>query len=103
MHAETWDVLLDLLPTPGGSNEAIRIYLARGLTPVPDDERHTREAEEADMVVVPVPLQEAAALALAGRLHNAATVADVLAAAIGQASSWETLRPVDTPWEYRKN
>jgi len=95
--------LLDLLPTPGGSNEAVRVYLARDLTPVPDDELHTREAEEADMVVVPVPLEEAAALALAGKLHNAATIAGVLAAAIGRASDWETLRPVDSPWEYRKN
>lgn len=103
MHAATWDVLLDLLPTPGGSNEAIRIYLARDLTPVPHADRHTREAEEADMVVVRVPLEEAAALALAGRLHNGATVAGVLAAAIGRASDWETLRPVDSPWEYRKS
>ncbi len=103
MNAGSWAVLLDLLPTPGGSNEAVRVYLARDLTPVPDDERHTREAEEADMVVVPVPLEEAAALALAGRLHNAATIAGVLAAAIGRASAWETLRPVDSPWEYRKN
>jgi 8-oxo-dGDP phosphatase len=102
MTAGSWDVLLDLLPTPGGSNEAIRVYLARDLTPVPDGERHTREAEEADMVVVPVPLEEAAALALAGRLHNAATIAGVLAAAIGRASDWETLRPVDAPWEYRR-
>jgi ADP-ribose pyrophosphatase len=54
------------------------------------------------MVVVPVPLEEAAALALAGRLHNAATIAGVLAAAIGRASDWETLRPVDSPWEYRR-
>jgi ADP-ribose pyrophosphatase len=102
MTAATWHVLLDLLPTPGGSNEAIRVYLARGLTPVPDGERHTREAEEADMVVVPVPLEEAAALALAGRLHNAATIAGVLAAAIGRASDWETLRPLDSPWEFRR-
>src|SRR5690606_10543810 len=73
MNAATWDVLLDLLPTPGGSNEAVRVYLARDLSPVPDDERHVREAEEADMVVVPVPLEEAAALALAGRQIGRAT------------------------------
>lgn len=101
--AARWDVLLDLLPTPGGSNEAARVYLARGLTAVPEHERHVREAEEADMVAVPVPLQEAAALALAGRLHNGPAVAGILAAAIGRASSWRTLRPVTAPWEYRRN
>lgn len=103
VRAARWDVLLDLLPTPGGSNEAARVYLARGLSPVPEAERHTREAEEADMVAVRVPLEEAAALALAGRLHNGATVSGILAAAIGRASSWRTLRPVDAPWEYRRN
>ncbi|WP_344104767.1 NUDIX hydrolase [Myceligenerans crystallogenes] len=103
VRAARWDVLLDLLPTPGGSNEAVRVFLARDLTPVPEHERHTREAEEADMVAVPVPLEEAAALALAGRLHNGPSVAGILAAAIGRASSWRTVRPVDSPWEYRRN
>ncbi|WP_318843131.1 NUDIX hydrolase [Myceligenerans pegani] len=103
VHAARWEVLVDLLPSPGGSNEAARVYLARDLTPVPEPERHVREAEEADMVAVPVPLEEAAALALAGRLHNGPTVAGILAAAIGRASSWRTLRPVTSPWEYRRN
>ncbi|WP_460754857.1 NUDIX domain-containing protein [Myceligenerans cantabricum] len=103
VRADRWDVLLDLLPTPGGSNEAVRVYLARGLTSVPESERHVREAEEADMVAMPVPLEEAAALALAGRLHNGPTVSGILAAAIGRASSWKTLRPVTSPWEYRRN
>lgn len=103
VRAARWDVLLDLLPTPGGSNEAARVYLARDLTPVPERERHVREAEEAGMVAVPVPLEEAAALALAGRLHNGLTVSGILAAAIGRASSWKTLRPVTCPWEYRRN
>ncbi|MBL0885302.1 NUDIX hydrolase [Myceligenerans sp. I2] len=103
VHAARWDVLLDLLPSPGGSNEAARVYLARDLTPVPEHERHLREAEEADMVAVPVPLEDAAALALAGRLHNGQTVSGILAAAIGRASSWKTLRPITAPWEYRRN
>nr|WP_240644107.1 NUDIX hydrolase [Antribacter gilvus] len=98
----TWNVLADLLPTPGGSNEAIRVYLVRDLAPVPEDERHVREAEEAEMVVVPVPLEEAVQLALAGKLHNAAAVTGILAAAIGQASSWTTLRPVDAHWGFRR-
>nr|WP_123816513.1 NUDIX hydrolase [Myceligenerans xiligouense] len=103
VRAARWDVLLDLLPTPGGSNEAVRVFLARELTPVPESERHVREAEEADMVAVPVPLEEAAALALAGRLHNGPTVSGILAAVIGRANSWRTLRPLTSPWEYRRN
>lgn len=100
--AARWDVLVDLLPTPGGSNEALRVYLARDLTPVPEADRHVREAEEADMVAVPVPLQEAVALVLSGKLHNAAAVTGILAAAIGHASGWSTLRPVDAHWGFRR-
>src|SRR5262245_27566178 len=34
LHADDWHVLLDLHTSPGFSDEAIRIFLARGLTDV---------------------------------------------------------------------
>ena len=34
--AQTWNVLLDLANTPGGSSEQIRIYFAQGLSLHPD-------------------------------------------------------------------
>ena len=36
LAAENWHVLLDLYPSPGISDEAIRVYLARGLAAVAD-------------------------------------------------------------------
>ena len=41
--ADHWDVLAEFFTSPGGSDEAIRIYLARGLAPA--DETFAREAE----------------------------------------------------------
>lgn len=50
--AGSWWLLAEYLSTPGGSDEALRVYLARDLSPVPDTERHRRVAEEADMEAV---------------------------------------------------
>ena len=41
--ADEWHVLLDHYSSPGGSTEALRVFLARGLTEVPDHERHERQ------------------------------------------------------------
>lgn len=100
--AGRWDVLVDYATTPGGSNEAVRVFLARDLTDVPADARHVRTEEEAGMVVRWVPLDEAVGLALDGSLHNPSTVVGVLAAAAARARGWSTLRPADAPWPYRR-
>lgn len=100
--AGRWDVLVDYATTPGGSNEAVRVYLARDLSSVPDDERHVRTAEEADMESRWVPLDEAVALVLAGELHNPSTVVGILGAAAGRADSWASLRPTTAPWPERR-
>lgn len=92
LAAARWDVLLDLHSSPGMSDEAVRVYLARELS-----ERRpngfTPEHEEVSLSVRRVPLAEAVRLAQAGELTNAAAVAGVLAAAVGQASGWAGLRP----------
>src|SRR5204862_469229 len=79
-RAATWHVLLALFTSPGMSDEAVRLYLARDLTVVPEAERHHGEHEEADMPVVHVPLDEAVALIRGGSLHNPLTIMGVLAA-----------------------
>jgi 8-oxo-dGTP pyrophosphatase MutT (NUDIX family) len=98
LRAERWDVVVDWFNSPGGSSEANRIYLARGLSAVPAEQRHTREDEERDMVPVRVPLAEAVEAVLAGRLGNPGTVIGVLAAAAARSTGWSTLRPADAPW-----
>ena len=98
LRAGRWDVLIDWFNSPGGMNEALRLYLARDVSPVPEAERHTREAEEHGMPVRWVPLDDVRDDALAGRLHNPGLVIGALAACAARDQGWRTLRPADAPW-----
>lgn len=102
LRAGRWDVLLDYWTTPGGNDEAIRIYLARDLAVVPEDERHQREAEELGMPTGWISLDDLHAAVLAGQIHNPSTVIGVLAAHASRAAGWSTLRPTDAPWPEHK-
>jgi len=81
LTAETYVHLTDALVSPGCSDERIRLYLARGLRPVPDAERHVRTHEEAEMTTRWWDLDEAVAGVLDGRIANAACQVGVLGAA----------------------
>ncbi|MBT8225980.1 MAG: NUDIX hydrolase [Dactylosporangium sp.] len=98
LRAERWDLLTDVHVSPGCSTEMIRLYLARGLTPVPEEVRHHRVGEEADMGQRMVDLDEAVGMALSGAITNAACLVGVLATARSRASGWSTLRSVDEPF-----
>lgn len=100
LHAEQWDVLLDLLPTPGCSDEAIRLFLARGISEA-NGERYERTHEEHSMTTEWVDLDTAADWALAGEISNASCVAGVLAAVRVRDHQWRGLRPADAPWPAR--
>lgn len=97
-RASEWHVLVDLFNSPGGTDESIRVYLARGLTPVGEHERHVGEGEERDMPVGWLPFEDAVTAVLAGKLHNPCAVAGLTAAAALQARGWAGLRPADAPW-----
>jgi 8-oxo-dGTP pyrophosphatase MutT (NUDIX family) len=96
--ASRWNVLVDFFNSPGSSSEAIRIYLARGLSEVPGHARHVRTDEEAEIEQRWIPLDEAVAAVLDGRLHNPSAVVGVLAAAAARADDFKGLRPADAPW-----
>ncbi|MEU8799754.1 NUDIX hydrolase [Spirillospora sp. NPDC048819] len=97
-RAERWDTLLDVYPSPGMTDERVRIFLARGVTEVPADLiDFERVHEEADMPVVWVPLEDAVRKALAGDLHNMIACMGVLAVHAARASGFAGLRPVDAP------
>ena len=98
LAADTWNVLADVFNSPGSSSEAIRIYLARGLTEVPHHERHERTDEEAEIEFHWIGLDDAVASVLAGRLHNPSAVVGILAAAAARAEGYAGLRPADAPW-----
>ncbi len=95
--AGSWWHLVDYFTTPGGSDECIRVFVARDLSPVPSDERHVREAEEREIVPQWVPLDEAVGAILAGDLANPSTLVGVLAAAAARARGWTDLTQVTLP------
>ena len=101
LTARQWHVLIDVYTSPGMTDEAIRIFLARGLTAVPEARRFVRTHEEITLTVSRVPLDEAVRRALAGELTNASAVAGVLAAQAARVLNWASLRPADAPWEGR--
>lgn len=103
LRATDWQVLIDLHTSPGTTSEAIRVYLARGLTEVAEHDRFTAEHEELAMTVERYPLSRLVAMALAGELTNGPAVAAVLAAQVARAAGWAGLRPVSAPWAAKPN
>ena len=91
--AARWDLLAEVQTSPGCSNERIRLFLAREIAAVPQDERHERTHEEAEIELHWVDLDEAVTMALAGEITNAACMIGVLGAAHARARDWKTLRP----------
>ncbi|MHA7176004.1 NUDIX domain-containing protein [Arthrobacter sp. Sr24] len=96
--AAQWHVLTDYFTSPGSSSEAIRIYLARGLSEVPEEERHVRTDEEAEITFAWVDLADAAEAVLSGRIHNPSAVVGILAAAQASVSGFSQLRDANAPW-----
>ena len=93
LSAARYDLLVDLHTSPGFTDESIRLFLARDLTPVPEAERHHRRDEEADLEIAWFDLDEAAAMIFRGEITNAAAVGGLLAAARARDEGWATLRP----------
>ncbi|MFE7132936.1 NUDIX domain-containing protein [Streptomyces sp. NPDC057638] len=101
IKAEEWRVLTDVYTTPGGCDEAVRIFLARGLSTA-EGERYAVHHEEADMELARVPLAELVQGALAGRLHNTCLVVGALSTAAALAGDgFDALRPAEAPWPAR--
>jgi len=97
-EAATWNVLVDVLTSPGMTDESIRVYLARDVTPC---RRDVQEHEELEMTSHWLLLDQAVGAALSGSLENAAAVVGVLAASEAVRRGFEGLRPADAPWPSR--
>lgn len=95
LAASEWNVLAEFFTTPGGSNEMIRVYLARGLTTL---DAFEREAEEADIEVRWVPLDDAVESVLARQVTNSILGFALLTAQASRAGGWATLGAADEPW-----
>jgi ADP-ribose pyrophosphatase len=95
--ADDWRVLIDVALSPGFCDEAVRVYLARGLREVG---RPAADHEEADMTVHRVGLEQAVERVLSGEIANATAAAGVLAAYAAVVDGRPT-RAVDAPWPDR--
>ncbi|MEU7075771.1 NUDIX hydrolase [Streptomyces narbonensis] len=101
VKAGDWRVLTDVYTTPGGCDEAVRVFLARDLAEA-EGERYEVSDEEADMETARVPLAELVRGALAGELHNNCLVVGVMSLAAARAGDGvEALRPAEAPWPAR--
>ena len=96
VEATEWNVLSDFYTSPGGSSEAIRIYLARGISA--SAEVFERTEEEADIEIRWVPLDDVVDAVLARRVQNPSLIVGVLAAHVSRSRGWKTLAPADSPW-----
>lgn len=95
-RAATWHSLADFYSSPGFTNERLRIFLARDLEPVPDN-GYTRADEESLIVTDWLPLTDAVQAILAGKLHNGATIAGLMAGYVAWSRGFTGLRPADAP------
>lgn len=101
VKAEDWRVLADVYTTPGGCDEAVRIFLARGLSEAEGD-RFAVEDEEADMELARIPVDELVRGVLGGDLHNNCLVVGVLSlVAARSGDGLDALRPAEAPWPAR--
>ncbi|MFV0130596.1 NUDIX domain-containing protein [Streptomyces sp. HMX112] len=101
VKAERWHVLTDVYTSPGGCDEAVRIFLARDLSAA-DGDRFEVAEEEADMELARVPLEDLVRGVLAGELHNTCLVVGVLSLlAARTGDGLDALRPAGAPWPAR--
>lgn len=97
LKAESWSLLTDMFSSPGFAEEAVRIYLARGLRAVDKPEAHD---EEADMTASWIGVEDAVAMAMGGEISNGIALSGVLLA--GQVLlHGATPRSVAAPFDIR--
>jgi 8-oxo-dGTP pyrophosphatase MutT (NUDIX family) len=97
-RARIWHTLVDVFSSPGMTNERVRVFLARGLSAIPEGEStFERVHEEADMPLAWVPLEQAVTAVGRGDIHNALAVMGILSVYTVRAAGYRGLRPPDAP------
>ena len=97
-RAAQWHALVDFFPSPGISTERVRVFLARGLSQVPESERtFVPVHEEAHLLVAWVDLDELVGRVLAGQLHNGVSALGILSAYAARQGGYTALRDAEAP------
>lgn len=103
LRADDWRVLVDVFTTPGGCEESIRIYLARGLQESPRPDGFVVEDEEAHMDINWVDLDELVDAILAGQIQSPSMISGTMALKTAMLTGkLDELRPADAPWPARE-
>ncbi|ABD12513.1 ADP-ribose pyrophosphatase [Frankia sp. CcI156] len=101
LRADRYDLLVDVWASPGMTDEAYRLFLARGLHEIPAAERYVPVHEEAEMGLARIDFTDAVERVLRGEITNAMAVIGLLATARARAENYAGLRPPDAPWPAR--
>lgn len=96
LAAQQWRTLVDLVASPGFSDEAVRVYLAEQLSEV---DRPQAEHEEADLTMQWFAVEDAVEMVMRGQVVNSTAVAGILA--LNLAVSEYPTRAVDAEWPDR--
>jgi ADP-ribose pyrophosphatase len=97
LAADHWSVLVDVAVSPGFTDEALRVFLATGISEVPQPDP---EDEEADMTVHWFTVDDAVHKVFSGEIVNSTAVSGILSLAASRAGSFP-LRDADAPWPDR--
>ena len=102
LQAGRWDVLVDMVTTPGACEESLRIYLARDLSGASRPDGFVLEGEEAHMTWEWVDRAELVDAVLAGNCQSPTLVAGVMALEVARLSDrLDRLRPTSAEWPIR--
>lgn len=103
LAADQWHTLVDILTSPGGLQESIRVFLARGLRETDRPDGFEVEGEETDMGLHWLALDELVDLIYAGQVQSPTMVAGTLALALAiETGRLDSLLPPDAPWPARQ-
>lgn len=99
--ASTWNVLLDFASSSGGSTEAVRVYLAQGLTEHPEGKPN---GEDEESLIEPqwIGVQDVLDGIWSGAIGNTMLTAGTLALVTALADP-SALRPANAHWALREH
>ena len=94
LAASQWSLLVETYATPGCSTQHVRLYLARGLTPVERPDDFVLEGEEAEMDIGWASVDDLVDAIFAGQISNPTIVTGILALKTAiETGRLHTLRP----------